>query len=201
MRCLGACNRWIYYLSLWIMNACMWKGLNGAMVLFLMVRFREPSFMASVNYTLCVCQLQVPPYWLPCWWFIFTWQDDRATRGASWKYTTLISRFMGPTWGPSGADRTQVGPMLAPWTLLSGWSLCGKGSAHWVWKICGTTAVTDRWSHHTGVITNFQWNITLHMARLSTAFDPYVKTFLVFYTSLLIFYLCYMQITHKYWWC
>ena len=33
--------------------------------------------------------------------------------------TTLIARFMGPTWGPSGADRTQVGPMLAPWTLLS----------------------------------------------------------------------------------
>ena len=33
---------------------------------------------------------------------------------------TLIARFLGPTWGPSGADRTQVGPMLAPWTLLSG---------------------------------------------------------------------------------
>ena len=32
----------------------------------------------------------------------------------------LIARFMGPTWGPSGAVRTQVGPMLAPWTLLSG---------------------------------------------------------------------------------
>ena len=31
-----------------------------------------------------------------------------------------IARFMGPTWGPSGAYRTQVGPMLAPWTLLSG---------------------------------------------------------------------------------
>ena len=27
---------------------------------------------------------------------------------------------MGPTWGPSGADRTLVGPILAPWTLLSG---------------------------------------------------------------------------------
>ena len=27
--------------------------------------------------------------------------------------TPLIARFMGPTWGPSGADRTQVGPMLA----------------------------------------------------------------------------------------
>ena len=34
---------------------------------------------------------------------------------------SLIARFVRPTWGPSGADRTQVGPMLAPWTLLSGW--------------------------------------------------------------------------------
>ena len=30
-----------------------------------------------------------------------------------------IARFMWPTWGPPGADRTLVGPMLAPWTLLS----------------------------------------------------------------------------------
>ena len=35
--------------------------------------------------------------------------------------SALIARFMGLSWGPSGADRTQVGPMLAPWTLLSGW--------------------------------------------------------------------------------
>ena len=31
-----------------------------------------------------------------------------------------MARFMGPTWCQFGADRTQVGPMLAPWTLLSG---------------------------------------------------------------------------------
>ena len=37
---------------------------------------------------------------------------------------TLIARLVGPTWGPSGADRTQVGPMLAPWTLLSGELWC-----------------------------------------------------------------------------
>ena len=30
-----------------------------------------------------------------------------------------IARFMWPTWGPHGSERTQVGPMLAPWTLLS----------------------------------------------------------------------------------
>ena len=29
---------------------------------------------------------------------------------------------MGPTWGLSGADRTQVGAMLTPWTLLSGFN-------------------------------------------------------------------------------
>ena len=33
---------------------------------------------------------------------------------------SLIARSMGPTWGPPVADRTQVGPMLAPWTLISG---------------------------------------------------------------------------------
>ena len=33
---------------------------------------------------------------------------------------SLRARFIGPTRGPSGADRTQVGPMWAPWTLLSG---------------------------------------------------------------------------------
>ena len=31
-----------------------------------------------------------------------------------------IARFMGPTWDPPGSCRPQVGPMLAPWTLLSG---------------------------------------------------------------------------------
>ena len=31
-----------------------------------------------------------------------------------------VARFMRPTWGPTGADSTQVGPTLASWTLLSG---------------------------------------------------------------------------------
>ena len=48
-----------------------------------------------------------------------------TTRRLNGKYRevskpALIARFMGPTWDPSGADRTQVGPLLAPWTLLSG---------------------------------------------------------------------------------
>ena len=35
---------------------------------------------------------------------------------------TQIARFMGPTWEPPGTDSTQVGPMLVPWTLLSGYA-------------------------------------------------------------------------------
>ena len=34
--------------------------------------------------------------------------------------TTQIAKFMGPTWGPPGSCRPQMGPMLAPWTSLSG---------------------------------------------------------------------------------
>ena len=34
--------------------------------------------------------------------------------------TSQIARFLEPIWGPPWAGRTQEGPMLAPWTLLSG---------------------------------------------------------------------------------
>ena len=32
------------------------------------------------------------------------------------------AKFMGPTWVPPGSCRPQMGPMLAPWTLLSGFT-------------------------------------------------------------------------------
>ena len=61
---------------------------------------------------------------------LFFFWSYYACRVNSWdpfihvSMTPLIARFMGPIWGPSGADRTQVGPMLAPWTLLSGTTKC-----------------------------------------------------------------------------
>ena len=61
---------------------------------------------------------------LPLWHLITInqclWHGVHASWEQVWMCTPLIARFMGPTWGPAGADRTQVGPMLAPWTLLSG---------------------------------------------------------------------------------
>ena len=35
-------------------------------------------------------------------------------------WTAPDSKVHGQIWSPSGADKTQVGTMLAPWTLLSG---------------------------------------------------------------------------------
>ena len=77
--------------------------------------------------------------------------------------TALIARFMGPTWGLSGADRTQMGPMLAPWTLLSGCLikaalqfLIHAGLVvvplHLIWTIrvtwCGSHDILNHQQHH-----------------------------------------------------
>ena len=64
-----------------------------------------------------LCHHQARPlldYVKPAWLVCIMWHDQLVALERS-----LIAKFMGPTWGPSGADRTQVGPMLAPGTLLS----------------------------------------------------------------------------------
>ena len=54
----------------------------------------------------------------------------------------LIAKFMGPIWGPRGADRTQVGPMLVTWTFLS-----GTGPRSWVAEIWRFGWDPRCWSH------------------------------------------------------
>ena len=72
----------------------------------------------SINTTYCLSQTSpghndaIPWKRFPDYW---TFEESLVDF-----LTTLITRFMGPTWGPSGTDWSQVGPMLAPWTLLSG---------------------------------------------------------------------------------
>ena len=45
-------------------------------------------------------------------------------------YTDSDSKVHGANMGPSGADRTQVGPMLAPLTLLSGECINDQTGSH-----------------------------------------------------------------------
>ena len=47
-----------------------------------------------------------------------------------------IASFMGPTWGPPEAGRTQAGAMLAPWTLQSGVACCISGPRHYLNQCC-----------------------------------------------------------------
>ena len=49
--------------------------------------------------------------------------------------TSLIARFMGPKWDPSGADRTQVGLMLAPRSLVSGSMFLHQILYHDLWYL------------------------------------------------------------------
>ena len=73
----------------------------------------------------------------------------------SWlSVNSLIVRFMGPTWGPSGTDRTMVDSMLAPWTLLSGLS-------------------PDKW------ITKkqFEYFTKMHIKMASTKWQPFCSDF------------------------
>ena len=88
----------------------------------------------SMGYTVCETQSICKS----CRWLIvpqvvcllYQWprlrhcNSNMAIVKASCGVTSQIARSMGPTWGLSGAGRTQLGPMLAPWTLLSGiWKL------------------------------------------------------------------------------
>ena len=40
---------------------------------------------------------------------------------------TQIAKFMGPIWGTPGSCRPQMGPILAPWNLLSGYMSVSAG--------------------------------------------------------------------------
>ena len=50
----------------------------------------------------------------------FQYEDRPLYRRIPSLMIPQIARFMGPTWGPPGSYRPQMGPMLAPWILLSG---------------------------------------------------------------------------------
>ena len=44
-----------------------------------------------------------------------------SSRNVALDNLSQIAKFMGPTWGPPESCRPQMGPMLVPWTLLSGY--------------------------------------------------------------------------------
>ena len=93
------------------------------------------------------------------------------------KGTPQIARFMGPTWGPSGADRTQVGPMLALWALLSGGytaiTQLGLWFLKYITRRCTVGWWDMKWKSHPRMYLSL-WSIRKHQGR----FEMYVYVYL-----------------------
>ena len=59
-----------------------------------------------------------------------------------WYYCIIQdNKFNGPTWGPPGSSRAQMGPMLAPWTLLHVWGDVFIGWPHLADNGCKVSVV------------------------------------------------------------
>ena len=84
-----------------------------------------------------------PRHDLNRWWLTSTIPYS-ITRPQCVTSDSQITKFMGPTWGPPGSCRPQMGPMLAPWTLLSGIPTVKEATYH-----CG--------QHSTSAITKHDW--------------------------------------------
>ena len=74
---------------------------------------QEPDAVSNHRHDECLfcslCRLTTNTY--QCAIFVALGQGQSSPK---------IARFMGPTWGSPGSCRPHMGPMLAPWTLLSG---------------------------------------------------------------------------------
>ena len=72
-----------------------------------------------------------------------TWQSRFLGPSECSRLQSQIAKFMEPTWGPHGSCRPQMGPMLAPGTLLSGVcyphvSITGRLLVSGGWPLCGS---------------------------------------------------------------
>ena len=72
--------------------------------------------------------------------------------------TTEIAKFMGPTWGPPGSCRPQMGPMLAPWTLLSGNNLICCQSTRRPRHVCLIAVYNHLIEKQT--VSHWDWHLT-----------------------------------------
>ena len=87
------------------------------------------------------CRLQMYVFVLIIWYdksrssLYFQSIDDLYTFSILYS-PSQIAKVMGPTRGPPGSCRPQMGPMSAPWTLISGFVLYNYFIIiSWLWSI------------------------------------------------------------------
>ena len=116
--------------AIWLSNALIhlmnrWHHFVAISILlihpmFVIFKISQKGYIWFFWDVLC-CSTVIRTHWIYMVFYSFVlgilgWQRRKRT---------LITRFLGPTWGPSGADRTQVNPMMVPRTLLSGYGCSG----------------------------------------------------------------------------
>ena len=86
-------------------------------------------------------------HWIFCDPEVYLCLREFAGHCLGWiSISTQIAKFMGPTWGPPGSCRPQMGPILAPWILLTRKSfivLPGSEPGHCIkeyWHIANPTS-------------------------------------------------------------
>ena len=84
---------------------------------------------------------------------------------------TPIARFTGLTWGPSEVDRTQEGPMLAQWTMLSGQFLdsCTLFTMYYMYIYC------NKWVFGWTILFEISQSFYLSHVSLSSADFVYIQ--------------------------
>ena len=114
------------------------------------------EILLVICWSFICCYLSWMIYWL------LQWNDNDHDDIRTWKcipsgihqLSAQIAKFMGPKWGPPGSWRPHVGPMMAPWTLLSGSRLmllmCVFVDIWAQGRIC-LLAVTRNWVGLTGI--------------------------------------------------
>ena len=64
---------------------------------------------------------------------------------------------MGPTWGPPRPSRPQMGPMLAPWNLLSGMNTFNLQTSSFIVTLVVLRMIPFWWSHTMNILDAMTW--------------------------------------------
>ena len=85
----------------------------------------------QVQYTyifIHICLYIGQPMWAKCMGTWLQFYHLISLHAVIGRETSQITKFTGPTWGPSGRCRPQMGPMGPLWNLLSGMTRCETSS-------------------------------------------------------------------------
>ena len=114
-----------------------------------------------------------------------------------WIEVSQIARFMGPTWGPSGSCRPQIGFMLASWTSLSRMIETAQFAAIPGRLLCLYEMWLVKWSSHyepnitMNAITNWHGNLPTFCVNCGI-----METALFTRQSKLLYCFCMWNLTH-----